>query len=161
MMWLTAGLGVLASAAIGVPVVGYLLGVLLVPEKDDWVSLGPVKDFPEHTTRTVHFDNPHRQKWDGATGKAAAFVRRLGGEQFQVFAVNCAHLGCPVAWFPQSGLFLCPCHGGVYYEDGRRASGPPPRGLYSYEWTIEDGQLKILAGHLPTLHDTLHPEKHT
>ena len=49
---------------------------------------------------------------------------------FQVFAINCAHLGCPVRWFPESRLFMCPCHGGVYYEDGSRASGPPPRGLY-------------------------------
>ncbi len=46
------------------------------------------------------------------------------GHKFLVFAVNCAHLGCPVAWFPQSGLFMCPCHGGVYYANGERASGP-------------------------------------
>ena len=45
-------------------------------------------------------------------------------QKFQVFAVNCAHLGCPVRWFPQSSLFMCPCHGGVYYRDGSRASGP-------------------------------------
>ena len=70
---------------------------------------------------------------------------------FQVFAVNCAHLGCPVRWFPQSKLFMCPCHGGVYYEDGSRASGPPPRGLYEYEYEIRDGQLWVRGGELPTL----------
>ena len=52
--------------------------------------------------------------------------------KFQVFAINCAHLGCPVRWFPQSGLFMCPCHGGAYYADGSRASGPPERGLFEY-----------------------------
>jgi menaquinol-cytochrome c reductase iron-sulfur subunit len=89
--------------------------------------------------------------WDGATAKTACWVRHVKGEQFQVFAVNCAHLGCPVRWFAQSRLFMCPCHGGVYYEDGARASGPPPRGLFQYEYEIRQGQLWVRGGQLPTL----------
>ena len=69
--------------------------------------------------------------------------------------MNCAHLGCPVTWFPQSGLFMCPCHGGVYYENGERAAGPPPRGLFHCVWRVRDGQLEIQAPHLPTLQNTL------
>ncbi len=79
------------------------------------------------------------------------WVRRIAGEKFQVFAINCTHLGCPVRWFQQSRLFMCPCHGGVFYEDGSHASGPPPRGLFVYEHKVEDGELKILGGNLPTL----------
>ena len=71
--------------------------------------------------------------------------------QFKVFAINCAHLGCPVRWFPQSQLFMCPCHGGVYYADGSRASGPPERGLFTYNWQIVSGELQIDAGQMPTL----------
>ena len=70
-----------------------------------------------------------------------------------MFAVNCAHLGCPVEWFEQSRLFMCPCHGGVYYEDGSRASGPPPRGLFEYQWRIADENLEIFAGRLPGLQE--------
>ena len=65
--------------------------------------------------------------------------------------INCTHLGCPVRWFPQSGLFMCPCHGGAYYADGARASGPPPRGLFQYDYKIEGGELWIKAGQVPTL----------
>ncbi len=78
-----------------------------------------------------------------------------GAAKFLVFAINCAHLGCPVSWFPQSGLFMCPCHGGVYYADGSRASGPPPRGLFHCVWQTREGQLEIQAPHYPTLQDTL------
>jgi menaquinol-cytochrome c reductase iron-sulfur subunit len=46
---------------------------------------------------------------------------------------------------------MCPCHGGVYYSDGSRASGPPPRGLFEHEHRVENGRLWIRAGHLPTL----------
>ena len=80
----------------------------------------------------------------------ACWVRRVEGEKFQVFAVNCAHLGCPVRWFPQSGLFMCPCHGGAYYRDGSRASGPPERGLFEYPHKVDNGLITIQAGEMPT-----------
>jgi Rieske Fe-S protein len=54
---------------------------------------------------------------------------------------------------------MCPCHGGVYYASGERASGPPPRGLFRcvYRVTRADGalQLEVRAPHYPTLQDTL------
>ena len=98
-------------------------------------------------------DSPARDldAWDGATAKVACWVRHIEGDRFQVFAVNCAHLGCPVRWFAQSRLFMCPCHGGAYYEDGSRASGPPPRGLFEYEYQVRDGVLWVRGGQLPTL----------
>jgi Rieske Fe-S protein len=77
-------------------------------------------------------------------------VRHIEGDKYPVFAVNCAHLGCPVRWFPQSNLFLCPCHGGAYYRDGQRAAGPPERGLFEYPYKVQNGMIQIEAGELPT-----------
>src|SRR5256886_11688601 len=65
-------------------------------------------------------------------------------------SINGAHLGCPVRWFPQSSLFMCPCHGGAYYADGARASGPPERGLFEYRYRVARGELQIRAGEMPT-----------
>jgi len=87
---------------------------------------------------------------DGQTADIPCWVRNIDGKSFQVFAINCAHLGCPVRWFPHSGLFMCPCHGGAYYQDGSRASGPPERGLFEYDHKIDGSQLFIKAGELPT-----------
>jgi nitrite reductase/ring-hydroxylating ferredoxin subunit len=98
-------------------------------------------DFPEGETRLANFRNPVTTPWDGQTGDIPCWVRRIAGNDFQVFAINCAHLGCPVSWFAQSKLFLCPCHGGAYYEDGSRASGPPERGLFEYAHRIVGGSL--------------------
>lgn len=119
-----------------------------------WVTLGPLTQFPEGQTRLARFTNPFRRPWDGDTADIPCWVRRIRGDQLQVFAINCAHLGCPVRWFPQSGLFLCPCHGGAYYEDGSLAAGPPPRGLFEYRYKIDGGTLRILAGRLPTLSES-------
>src|SRR5262249_16937745 len=126
--WLTYGLGAVAAAVLGVPLVGYLLGTW--KKRAPWVDLGPASAFPPGDTPRVPFDNPPRQSWAGMVAHTGVYVRKEAEDQFLVFAINCAHLGCPVSWFPQSGLFMCPCHGGVYYANGERASGPPPRGLY-------------------------------
>jgi Rieske Fe-S protein len=141
------------GAVLAVPVLGYLLGPALRKGSsyNSWVSLGAIGEFPEGETRLVDYRNPVTTAWDGQTGNVACWVRRISGEQFQIFAINCAHLGCPVRWFAQSKLFLCPCHGGAYYADGSRASGPPPRGLFEYKYKISADQLTINAGEMPTL----------
>src|SRR5262245_28467047 len=169
--WLTYGLGAVAAAVVGIPFMSYLFGARREPV--DWVLLGPVADFPLNETRLVTFDNPIRQPWSGMVAHNGVYVRYEGpdkkdeanatkGYKFLVLAVNCAHLGCPVEWFAESGLFMCPCHGGVYYSNGEHASGPPPRGLYPcvYRVTRVRGLdvLEIQAPHFPTLHNTLqHP----
>jgi Rieske Fe-S protein len=144
--------GVVATT-LAVPIVRFLLSSVTLGNQDAytaWVPIGHVGEFPEGETRLATFRNPFVTPTDGKTADAACWVRRIEGEQFQVFAVNCAHLGCPVRWFPQSGLFMCPCHGGAYYRDGSRASGPPERGLFEYPIKIEDGVVTIHAGELPT-----------
>ena len=153
--WLfKAGLGLNAVAAtlVGVPIVGYVLSGLFGKKVDStWITLGSINDFPEGNTRLARYRNPFTTAWDGQTGQIPCWVRHIEGEKFQVFAINCTHLGCPIRWFQESRLFMCPCHGGVFYEDGTRASGPPPRGLFEYQYKVENGQLMILGGHLPSL----------
>ena len=140
------------AAVIAAPVVVYLLGpVLRRKQYRSWIGIGSVSDFPPVETRLVTFRNAFADPWDGATANVPAYVRCSEPGKFTVFAINCAHLGCPVRWFAESQLFMCPCHGGVYYADGSRASGPPERGLFTYELKIENGQLFIKAGQLPTL----------
>jgi quinol---cytochrome c reductase iron-sulfur subunit, bacillus type len=141
------------ALALAVPVVRYVLASLTRGRGNaylSWVPLGPVSDFPEGETRLASFRNPFVTPTDGKTADTSCWVRRVDADHFQVFAINCAHLGCPVRWFPQSGLFMCPCHGGAYYRDGARASGPPERGLFEYPYKIQNGVVTIQAGELPT-----------
>ena len=144
----------IAGALFAIPLLGYVLSGLFGKNPyRTWIGLGGVNDFPENNTRLATFRNPYLNAWDGASGDIPCWVRRLEGDTFQVFAINCTHLGCPVRWFQESRLFMCPCHGGVFYQDGNRASGPPPRGLFEYQFKVENGQLMINGGHLPNLSD--------
>jgi len=141
------------GAVLGVPIVRYLLSPVIRerrPGYESWLSLGPLGQFPEGETRLASYRNPVANPSDGETANIPCWVRRVAGDKFQVFAINCAHLGCPVRWFPQSGLFMCPCHGGAYYSDGSRASGPPERGLFEYPYKVDQRNLLIDAGQMPT-----------
>lgn len=138
---------------LGIPIVRYLFSPVTRGSDaayDRWVPLGSIDQFPAGQTRLATYRNPGASPTDGETAEIPCWVRNVDGNKFQVFAINCAHLGCPVRWFPQSRLFMCPCHGGAYYEDGARASGPPERGLFEYPFKIVDGTVHIKAGELPT-----------
>lgn len=150
---LAVGLNALVGAVLAVPLVGYLLGPASKKKSDvgAWIAIGELNDFPVGETRLAEFRSPVAKFDDGQTAKISCWVRRVSQSKFQVFAINCAHLGCPVRWFSESKLFLCPCHGGAYYADGSRASGPPERGLFEYRYKIAGNSLVIHAGDMPTL----------
>jgi Rieske Fe-S protein len=147
-----------AAIVLAVPIARFVLSSVMLGRANEylsWVPLGRIDEFPEGETRLATFRNPYVMPSDGKTVDTACWVRHVQGDQFQVFAINCAHLGCPVRWFPQSGLFMCPCHGGAYYRDGSRASGPPERGLFEYPYRTQNGVLTIQAGQLPTPGDAV------
>ena len=97
----------IVAAIIAVPIVRYILSPITLARKTSyasWLALGALEQYPAGETRLATFRNPDVAPWDGKTADSACWVRRIDGNTFQVFAINCAHLGCPVRWFPQSGL---------------------------------------------------------
>jgi menaquinol-cytochrome c reductase iron-sulfur subunit len=138
-----------AGAVVAVPILSYLLSPLINPPQQVWRDLGPVDNYKIGATVEASFQEPSPLPWAGQTALTAVWVRRDTVDQFTVFTVSCTHLGCPVRWMPDANLFLCPCHGGVYYADGRVAAGPPPKPLPRYVNRIENAHLQILTQPLP------------
>jgi nitrite reductase/ring-hydroxylating ferredoxin subunit len=156
MLKVGAALNVIAASLVSIPIIGYVFSSFLKKDASQaWITLGPLDRFPQNQTTLAEYRNPFTRPWDGAAGNIPCWVRRIEGEKFQIFAINCTHLGCPVRWFKESHLFMCPCHGGAFYEDGSHAAGPPPRGLYEYEYKVENGELMVRGGRLPTLSESL------
>lgn len=136
----------LAAAVVSVPILSYLLSPLIQPTPDEWKDLGALDGFTIGETVEVAYDEPSPLPWAGQTARTAVWLRRTGQVEFTAFGLNCTHLGCPVNWRPGAELFLCPCHGGVYYADGTVAGGPPPRPLVRYSVRIVDGgRVQILT----------------
>jgi menaquinol-cytochrome c reductase iron-sulfur subunit len=146
---LSLALGSVGAALIGVPVLGFLLAPLFESVILRWRPVGSLESFRKGQTVKVNFEDASPLAWAGVTGQTAAWLRYEPGGEFVAFAVNCTHLGCPVRWLETAELFMCPCHGGVYYKDGTVAAGPPPRPLVRYPVRVRDGQVEILASPTP------------
>lgn len=148
-MRLSLTFGGLAAAAAGIPVIGALLAPLLEDTPRIWRDVGKASDYAVGTTKLVKFENSDPKVWAGVTAHTAAWVRRESEDKFLAFSVNCSHLGCPVRWEDQAQLFMCPCHGGVYYKDGSVAAGPPPKALPQYHIRVKNGVLQIKTAPIP------------
>ena len=141
--------GAFAAALVGVPVIGALLDPILNQPEDSWRSVGSVNDFPVGSTNLVVFTNADPKPYGGVTDKTAAWLRRDTETAFKAFSVNCTHLGCPVRWEERAGLFMCPCHGGVYNKDGTVAAGPPPKELQQYMVRVNGNKVEIKTAPVP------------
>ena len=141
---LSLGLGGLGVALVGVPIVGFLLAPLLRKVPEQWQAVGAVDQFKVGETVQVTLIDPSPLPWAGVSARTAAWLRRDSAQDFVAFAVNCTHLGCPVRWLQDANLFMCPCHGGVYYTDGKPAAGPPRRPLNRYAVRVREGQVEVL-----------------
>jgi len=130
----------LAAAVVGVPILAYLLSPLLEPPPEEWRDVGLVENFQIGQTVEVAYDDPSPLPWAGQTARTAVWLRRSSDTDFSAFSINCTHLGCPVDWRPDAELFMCPCHGGVYYSDGTVAGGPPPKPLTPVQVRVTSDQ---------------------
>ncbi len=149
LMKISLGLGGVAAVAVSIPVVGALLAPILGKAEPEWKTVGSAKDFKPGSVTLVSFENPDPETYAGVTGNTAAWLRKGLNNDFIAFAVNCSHLGCPVRWEENAHLFMCPCHGGVYYHDGSVASGPPPRPLSQYKLRVYKGNVQIQTAPVP------------
>lgn len=142
-------LGGLASIIVGVPFIGLWLQPVLGRYASAWRAVGKADDFQIDHTVEVSFQNASPLAWTGVSATTGAYLRRTGTNDFTAFSIYCQHLGCPVRWNQSAQLFLCPCHGGVYYADGSVAGGPPPRPLRQYSVRVRNGQVEIKAAGIP------------
>lgn len=138
-----------AGAAVGVPIIGYLLGPLIKPATPEWRDVGPVEKFHVGETVGVTYEDPFPLPWSGQTAQSLAWLRRTGDSDFTAFALNCTHLGCPVNWKQEAEFFFCPCHGGVFDAQGKVVGGPPREPLWHHAVRTRDGRVEVATEALP------------
>jgi menaquinol-cytochrome c reductase iron-sulfur subunit len=145
----SAGVGACMGVGLGAPMAGFVVAPLFRKVPHEWRAVGKIGDFMVGRTVSVTFADASPLPWAGVTAKTAAWLRRVTEDTFVAFSVNCAHLGCPVRWLSEAGLFMCPCHGGVYYADGTVAAGPPPHSLSQYPVRIREGEIEVHTEAIP------------
>ncbi|MBN1492457.1 MAG: Rieske (2Fe-2S) protein [Phycisphaerae bacterium] len=130
-------------AAVGV-VAGYGTGLwhfmkYLVPLGDKVryreMFVGPVDALQVGQSRLVR------------TPAGETFLMARTEDGFRVLSDICPHLGCRVHWEPQTKQFICPCHMGIFDEEGLAISGPPAEAgqrLVALDTVVRGGSVFVL-----------------
>ena len=84
---------------------------------------------------------------DNAPGKVAfaGYAAKDLTGKVNVFAVNCSHLGCSVAFNADAKQFQCPCHGSQFAVDGHVVHGPAVYSLSHLEWKQGSAPTQIVV----------------
>jgi quinol---cytochrome c reductase iron-sulfur subunit, bacillus type len=143
LMALSIGSGAFAAALASIPVLGFFFSPMLRKFSPVWRDVGPLDQFQVGATVQINVLTSGGLPWDGPAQRVGAWLRRNNEQNFTVYSATCTHLGCPVRWIPSAELFMCPCHGGVYYKDGDVAAGPPPEPLQQFPVRVQDGQVQV------------------
>lgn len=118
---LAGGLGALAAAGAGIPVVGFLLPPKGAFEDRGLVRAGSPEEILEHEAKKVI-----------VLGRPVLVVR-MEGERFFALSAICTHMDiCHLEWSGERRELVCPCHGGAFDVYGNVVHGPPSIPLATY-----------------------------
>ena len=140
----TGIIGGFIGAAIGIPIIGYLISPSLRKDEDDaWINLGPLDKYPLGIPKLFDFTRTKVNGWERTGMSYGVFVVRQNEASVRVFSNICTHLGCHVNWHSDVQHYISPCHDGHFDILGKNISGPPPRPLDEFITKIENGILYI------------------
>jgi menaquinol-cytochrome c reductase iron-sulfur subunit len=140
----TSALGSFIAAVVALPAIQYFISPALVKTtSDDWISLGPLDNFPLNVPTLFNFTRTKVNGWERSSQSYGVFVLRTSPQQVTCFSDVCTHLSCRVNWNEAKEQFICPCHAAAFNRSGEVLSGPPPRPLDRYEIKLEGDQLSI------------------
>ncbi len=137
--------GILASLvciAIGIPVIGALIGPAFRSKKPIWTKVGSLNEISTGEPTKLTFAVKTTSAYIAQTVLHDVWVVKQPS-QITVFSPICPHLGCEYNWDPKTNHFECPCHGSVYAINGKVLGGPAPRPLDILPTKIQSGELYI------------------
>lgn len=145
---LVAAGSALIGSVVGLPTLIAAFSPAWQPSREKWRPLGPLERFSLATV-TPAVIAVDRAVWPRRVGEQAVFVWRPSNDEIIVYSRSCTDLGCPLEYERGSGCFLCPCHGGIFAQDGQRLAGPPKSPMLRYTNRVHEGILEIDVASLP------------
>lgn len=148
----TNALLLILGGLLAIPGLGYVLGPIRGRSSaggdgnlGDFTEVGALADLPIGTWKLLSLEVVQQDGWEQSKQKHAVWVRRNSTSEGDISVLSpiCTHLGCPVDWHPERSEFVCPCHGGVFGQEGRLVSGPPPRSMDPLEFEVRDGKVMV------------------
>ena len=127
-------LGVIAGGAVVFSRLG---------SSEEWLPASALRDLPDNEPTAVTLSVMRLDGFRDAIDRRTIFLVKTRDSEVAAFDSTCTHLGCLVAWDPQTQVFKCPCHGGVFDRTGAVKDGPPPMPLVKVATRVAGDQVLV------------------
>jgi cytochrome b6-f complex iron-sulfur subunit len=129
--WMRIALATIAGScsALLYPIERYVVPPSEVAVSAAEALAGTIGEMPPNSGKTFRF------------GSRPALLVRLATGEYRSMSAVCTHLGCTVQYRPEAQQIWCACHNGCYDLNGKNVSGPPPRGLDSYDVQVRGQEI--------------------
>ncbi len=135
------------QTVIGATVAYVVGGAALAPgfaaRKASWQRAASVSELAESSPTPITLRLIRQDGYRQVVDRRVVYMQRDASGAVRVLDSTCTHLGCRTRYDQVSENFVCPCHGGVYGQDGSVLEGPPPAPLRRIEARIEDGNVLV------------------
>jgi len=139
----SGALGGLMGLALGIPIVGTIVGPSFQRARSRWARAGSVAALPVGHPVSLRYADREKDAYLIETVQRDVWALRRADGEVTVFSPVCPHLGCRYEWLSADQHFYCPCHRSVFAPDGRVLGGPTPRSLDTLPAEIRDGELFV------------------
>lgn len=144
----TGAIAGIITAAVGVPVIAYMIDpALKAGGKEAWIPVGKLDKFPVGRPTPFSFTRTQVNGWERTGTSYGGFVIRKSEDpkDIVILSSRCTHLGCSVNWREDSQKFICPCHDANFDKSGKVLDGPPPRPLDQYsEFKVDNDNTLLI-----------------
>ena len=140
----TAGVGTIIGAVVGIPAIGYLIAPALQKvAADAWIPAGPLENYPVGIPTLFNFNRTKVNGWEKTVNSFGVYIIRHEDGSILALSNKCTHLSCRVNWKQDANAYICPCHDAYFDISGQKVKGPQPRALDTYETKVEENNIFI------------------
>jgi len=140
--WMVTAINGAVLAVLAVPAVRFAIAPLQRRSKETWVDVSSESELAPGQTKEVAYTLTVKDGYQVVDRKYTVYLYN-GPDGIQCFDPACTHLGCRIKFQDDQKRYFCPCHGGVFSEDGKVVSGPPPIGLVEHPVKVESGRIFV------------------
>jgi len=140
---ITGLMSALVAVAVGIPLIGAIVGPSFRSKKPRWAKVGDLRSVPMGQPVNMKFPFETEDAYLRETVIQNVWVIKHSPSEITAFSPICPHLGCHYNWHPETGEFACPCHGSIYSITGKVIGGPAPRPLDTLPTKLEGETLFV------------------
>jgi Rieske Fe-S protein len=137
---------VLAGGAVvlaAIPIVSTVVLPSLKKGAGKWVDFGKADKLTPDDFSMLSYEFMVKDGWQDLPQRGFVWAKSDDKAGVKIFSSTCSHLACSVIWNKEKGMFLCPCHSGLFDPNGQPAGGPPKKPLTLLPNKIEEGKLMV------------------